>query len=245
MIKTPFDLKRKQKQRFINSLIKQRMKKLLIITGCAMVVAALASCDGARRNPGHAYMPDMSYSVAYESYASTERLQKEGAFYIAKPVPGTIARGDMPAYNLTNDSTGYAMSASVKNPYDSFPATSMKEAERLYLVNCAICHGAALDGNGPLYKGGDGPYAAKPAQLVGDPAIEALSTGTMFHVATYGKGAMGSYASQLSTEQRWMVVTYIKGKQSGGKTPAASADSAAAKPVASQPAAAAGTAGKM
>ena len=43
----------------------------------------------------------------------------------------------------------------------------MIEAERLYLVNCGICHGPKLDGNGPLYKGGDGPFLAKPANLVG------------------------------------------------------------------------------
>ncbi len=35
----------------------------------------------------------------------------------------------------------------------------------------------------------------------------------MFYSATYGKNKMGSYASQLNTEQRWMVIAYIKSKQ--------------------------------
>jgi hypothetical protein len=35
----------------------------------------------------------------------------------------------------------------------------------------------------------------------------------MFHSVTYGKNSMGSYASQLSTKQRWMVIAYIKKKQ--------------------------------
>ena len=43
----------------------------------------------------------------------------------------------------------------------------MKEAERLYLVNCGICHGPKLDGNGPLWKDGDGPYPSAPKNLVG------------------------------------------------------------------------------
>ena len=34
--------------------------------------------------------------------------------------------------------------------------------------------------------------------------------GTMFHVMTYGKNNMGSYASQLSREQRWRIVQYIR-----------------------------------
>jgi hypothetical protein len=40
-----------------------------------------------------------------------------------------------------------------------------------------------------------------------------MAEGTMFHSVTYGKNMMGSYASQLSTEQRWMVIHYIKEKQ--------------------------------
>jgi mono/diheme cytochrome c family protein len=97
----------------------------------------------------------------------------------------------------------------------------MKEAERLYLINCAICHGAALDGNGPLWKGGDGPYPAAPRNLKDDYS-KALSDGQMFHVLTYGKGQMGSYASQLNTEQRWWIIDYIR-KQQGGKVAAAAA----------------------
>ena len=42
-----------------------------------------------------------------------------------------------------------------------------------------------------------------------------LPEGTMFHVMTYGKNNMGSYASQLDKKQRWMVVQYIKFRQAG------------------------------
>ena len=98
----------------------------------------------------------------------------------------------------------------------------MKNAERLYLVNCGICHGAKLDGNGPLYKGGDGPYTAAPRNFM-DAAMKAMPEGTMFHSVTYGKGQMGSYASQLNTKQRWEVIAYIKSKQ----FPAGAADTTA------------------
>ena len=36
----------------------------------------LISCDKARRNPGRAYMPDMAYSSAYETYASDREIVK-------------------------------------------------------------------------------------------------------------------------------------------------------------------------
>ena len=61
-------------------------------------MVVVAGCDKARRSPGHAYMPDMGYSVAFETYApSEERLSKYGAHYNHQPVEGAIARGDSPS----------------------------------------------------------------------------------------------------------------------------------------------------
>ena len=207
------------------------MKKFWVITGFAAVLAAMVSCNKVRRSPGRAYMPDMAYSRAYETYASTEDLQKKGIHYTAKPVEGTVARGDMYAYALKNDSAGYVASAGVLNPLPPLAAKDYLEASRLYLINCGICHGEKLDGNGPLYKDGNGPYTAKPATLVGDAKYMAMAEGTMFHSITYGLNAMGSYASQLSTKQRWMIVHYIKEKQkvSAGSTATTVADTTAKK----------------
>jgi len=208
------------------------MKNSWTITGLTAMVLLLAACGGPRRNPGRAYMPDMAYSRAYETYASTEKLHAEypNVNYTATPVPGTIARGDMLfTYPYANDSAGYANSASVKNPLNTADI-DMKEAERKYLINCGVCHGAKLDGNGPLWNDGNGAFPNKPANLATDQKYIAMTEGTMYHSVTYGKNSMGSYASQLSSKQRWEVIAYIKMKQ-GGAAPAA--DSAkATKPAA-------------
>lgn len=198
------------------------MKKIWIITSLTAVILAMVSCGGPRRNPGRAYMPDMAYSRAYETYASTENLKEKGIHYTAMPVPGTVARGDMAAYALQNDSMGYVQSAAIKNPLDT-ASIDKTEAERLYLVNCGICHGAKLDGNGPLWKGGDGPYGAAPKNFMADD-MKKMAEGTMFHSVTYGKGQMGSYAPQLNTKQRWMVIAYIKSKQGPAMAAAPAAD---------------------
>jgi mono/diheme cytochrome c family protein len=189
------------------------MKKFAILSTGVLAIAVLAGCNNVRRNPGRVYMPDMAYSRAYETYSSTENLRQKGINYTAMPVPGTMARGDMAPYKLTNDSAGYENSRNLTSPLPPLNAKQYLEASRLYLINCAICHGEKLDGNGPLWNGGDGPYTAAPRNLMDDYS-KALSAGTMFHVATYGKGQMGGYASQLNAEQRWMVVQYIKEKQS-------------------------------
>lgn len=190
-------------------------KNLLLVI--AIVAISLVSCDEVKRTPGSIYMPDMAYSRAYESYADHSNLTAKGIFYDNLPVAGTIARGkDMPfpyAKDKAGDTANYYASRSVQNPIDSLNARELTEAERLYLVNCGICHGAKLDGNGPLYKDGNGPYPAKPATLVGDAKYENMPAGQMFYSVAYGKNLMGSYASQLSKHQRWMIIKYIKNKQ--------------------------------
>ena len=210
------------------------MRKNLIITIFTVIAIAIAGCDKPRRSPGMTYMPDMYYSRAVETYSAldttkftTNHAEAGGKiFYNRLPVAGAVARGDMPAYPLKQDqgldSTNYVASRAIKNPLDS-SSIDMKEAERLYLVNCAICHGPKLDGNGPLYKGGQGPYAAAPAILVGNPKYEQMPEGTMFHSVTYGLNAMGSYAAQLNTKQRWMVIAYVKSKQAKKAAPTATA----------------------
>jgi mono/diheme cytochrome c family protein len=198
------------------------MRKYFVIAIGIIMTTGIISCDRTRRGTGHAYMPDMVYSRAYETYApSQERLDNSSvrdAHFTGKPVDGTIARGDMMHYDLKNDSAGYIQAAAVKNPLD-VAKIDMKESERLYLVNCGICHGAKLDGNGPLYNGGNGPFSAAPKNFMAED-MKVMAEGTMFHSVTYGKGQMGSYASQLSTQQRWMVIAYVKSKQ-GGATMAA------------------------
>lgn len=197
------------------------MKKFLIIAGIIAISFAVESCGGAHgNNPGQAYMPDMYYSRAYEAYGynttdrAVEELNKRGISYNQLPVRGTIARGDMAPYPLPANDSGYALSVNFKNPYDTAALSSsqMKEAERVYLVNCAICHGTKLDGNGPLWNGGDGPYPAAPRNLVDDYSKN-LSDGQMYHVITNGKGQMGAYHSQVHPEQRWWVIKYIRMKQ--------------------------------
>lgn len=199
------------------------MKKIVFAASILSMSLGLWSCGGAHGDdPGHAYMPDMYYSRAYEALGYNmvngeyDSLRKRGISYTAMTVAGTVARGEELPTHLTGDSAGLKIANALKNPLDSLTnmPSQMKEAERLYLVNCGICHGSALDGNGPLYKGGDGPYPAAPRPLNGEYA-KALSDGSIFYTITYGKNAMGSYASQLRPEQRWMVVSYIRSKQGG------------------------------
>jgi len=217
------------------------MKKLLAITGFLALGTGMISCGGANGNdPGQTYMPDMWYSRAYETYnynmdEKDHDLKSRGAHYNGMPVSGTMARGDAFSFPIAEGDSGYARAATYPSPLAGMNITApqMKEAERLYLINCAICHGSALDGNGPLWKGGDGPYPAAPRNLKDD-YTKNLSDAQIYHAITYGKGQMGSYASQLHPEQRWWITSYIRNKQGSGAA-AAAADSATASPSSNAP----------
>lgn len=211
------------------------MKKLSIIFVLAAGVT-IVGCSDVKRKPGTVYMPDMAYSRAYETYADHKNLADSGIFYNNRPVNGTIARGEELPFPLAKDAAGdsanYVASKAIPNPLPPLNAKELKEAERLYLINCGICHGAKLDGNGPLYKDGSGPYPAKPAQLVGA-KYDDMPDGQMFYSVQYGKNLMGSYASQLSRKQRWSIIHYIKAKQAeakgGSAAPAAQDSTSTAK----------------
>src|SRR5690348_8959905 len=113
------------------------MKKLSIISVLVLVVAVI-SCSDRKTTPGRVYMPDMSYSRAYETYVNTSNLDSHGIRYTRVPVPGTIKRGELFPFPLpkdaAGDSTNYVLARSINNPIPSINANEMKEAERLYLV---------------------------------------------------------------------------------------------------------------
>ena len=209
-------------------------KKFISVAFIFSTALIIASCSDVRRNPGRVYMPDMSYSRALETYAKLDsskftnnpaEIGEGKIYYTSYPVAGAMARGDeLPfAYALDKpgDTTNYVASRQAQNPLPALDAGQMKEAERLYLVNCGVCHGSKLDGNGPLWKDGSGPFTSAPKNLM---TLD-MPEGQMFYSITYGKNMMGSYASQITDKQRWMVIHYIKAQQT--------AKSASAKPAAS------------
>lgn len=185
----------------------KRILGTLLVSGSLL----LASCNsgGLRRNPGKIYAPDMTYSQAYDPY--TENPIFANGLTSQPPVPGTIARGHaLPNHLTANDTVAYY---ALQSPY-KFTEMEMTEGKRLYDIHCGVCHGAKLNGNGPLYNDGNGPYAAAPANLQNGPAYITMSIGKMYYAIMYGKNMMGSYASQLNEKQRWQVLAYIKKVQS-------------------------------
>lgn len=179
------------------------MKSLLKIAFVLGIVVSFSSCKD-NLKPNYQYMPNMYESVAYETYSESDAFNsptglkgKEGQL----PAEGSIKRGFVP-YEIPNTTEGYDFSKTITtSPLDG-KAVDMKKAEELYGIYCAICHGETGNGMGKL---------VKQEKLLGVPSYKdrQVTVGSIFHVQTYGLNSMGSYANQLSQQERWMIAAYV------------------------------------
>ncbi len=93
-------------------------------------------------------------------------------------------------------------------------AENMARGEAVFTTFCAPCHGVT--------GAGDGPVAARGVGMPGFPlttkgaAPLTFKDGHIFHIITYGRGNMGSYASQIGPEDRWKAILWLRQLQKGG-----------------------------
>jgi len=126
----------------------------------------------------------------------------------ARPlVEGTIARGQLHA-----DSYFYTGKIG-DNPGDVMPFPVTKEVlergRERFDIYCAPCHSRIGDGNG--FVPSRGFSRMPPSYHI--PRLQKAPLGYFFDVMTNGFGIMPDYASQVSPEDRWKIVAYIRALQ--------------------------------
>jgi mono/diheme cytochrome c family protein len=115
------------------------------------------------------------------------------------PVAGTVARGYLP-YLIESPE----QAAALVNP---LPRTSevLQKGRTVWNNRCGVCHGALGNGVPTL----TAAYGAKPANLQAQTFRE-YPDGKIYHVIMVGKNAMPSYAADLTDDERWAVVHYLR-----------------------------------
>lgn len=192
---------------------KKTMKKVNITILSMIAGSLLVSSCGKKDplSPGTEFMPDMYYSEALKPYELNPIFSD--SLQARKPVPGTVSQGAFPNSPISIDAYFYpypdspegyeAAGANLANPIAK-DSLVLLQGQEIYTKYCTPCHGDAGDGNGSLVQIGKfpnpGAYWAK----------EGLTQGKMFHTLTYGKGLMGSHASQLTKTERWKVVHWVQ-----------------------------------
>lgn len=174
----------------------------------AMILAIfLSSCHHNRNHPGWSYMPDMYYSEPYNAYTANPYL--EDSLTMQSPLPGTIARGQIPyPYQAKSYADQIRAGAELINPISVSPVT-LAEGKAQYEIHCMNCHGKEGKGDGYLYSAK--LFPAKPTSLV-ETFVQSKPDGEIFHVITTGSlsGLMGAHGPQVAAENRWKIIHYIR-----------------------------------
>jgi len=128
----------------------------------------------------------------------TSELFSDG-FGMRKPVEGSVARGFIPYPFMGEDNPKEVL----MNPF--IPTKENIELGRKkYLTFCSPCHGDYGDGDSRL-KG----QFPNPPTLHSTRGRE-FSDGMIYHIITNGQNIMPGYSSQISRDERWAVVNYIR-----------------------------------
>lgn len=116
-----------------------------------------------------------------------------------KPVEGTVARGFIP-YPYKGEANPKEV---LSNPY--FPTKeNLALGKAKFNTFCSPCHGYFADGDSRLR----GQFPSPPS-LHSKRAMD-FSDGMIYHIITNGQNAMPSYASQITKEERWAIVNYVR-----------------------------------
>jgi hypothetical protein len=82
-------------------------------------------------------------------------------------------------------------------------------------ITCATCHGPVGDGNSIVAT----QMALRPPPSLIQAKYVSKPAGYLYEVISKGFGLMASYAAELTVEERWAVVTYLRALQLSQNTP--------------------------
>lgn len=153
---------------------------------------------------GFACRQDMHDQPRYKPFAPSSSFGDERS---ARPlVPGTVARGHL------RDNPAYDQGKSGKAFVETFPVTVdevlVRRGQQRFNIYCSPCHGQTGRGNGMVVQRG---YRRPPT--FHQDRLRAQPPGYFFDVITNGFGAMPDYAAQISAQDRWAIVAYVRALQ--------------------------------
>jgi hypothetical protein len=189
----------------------------IFVLAVAVVVGILGFRGTHFRKPPLYIFPDMEFQLKL-------RPQKENGFFTnglssQLPIPGTIARstplqtanGPVYPYEDTPVNTGHITGTTnfVENIPMPITAEMLKRGQQRFTINCTPCHGATGEGKGITQKIGAMAVVAN----LHDKRIVELPDGELFFVITNGRNLMGAYGANITVEDRWAVIAYLRALQ--------------------------------
>lgn len=116
------------------------------------------------------------------------------------PIEGTVARGNMP-YQFKGDpeSAGKYLKNTLL-PTEK----NLDLGKKKYDIYCSPCHGYYGEGDSRLR----GQFPNPPS--LHSEKVRTWTDGRLYHVITEGQNIMPSYASQMTRQERWATILYLR-----------------------------------
>lgn len=194
------------------SMLAMNKNKVVLASFCILASAVVFSACRDKKSTGLEYARNMYDPLAYnpdqpnKNFANGQTAQT--------PPVHTAPVGFVEDDIYPNTKEGYE--AAGVNLVNTMPLTeeNLLKGQHLYVVMCGPCHGEKGDGQGHLVK--IEKFSGVPSFIDPEKAssrgglMKDLSAGKIYHTIKYGVNMMGSYASQLSPDERWKVVLYVQ-----------------------------------
>lgn len=189
----------------------------LLLVSCIAVVGVLGLRGRHFRKTPLYIFPDMEWQLKL-------RPQKPSGFFAngrtsQLPVPGTIARsapiqtaaGVVYGYEDAPVNTGRITGTTNFVEINPMPITAalLARGQQRFTINCSPCHGQLGDGNGITRK----IAAMAVVANLHDARIVKMTDGELFYVITNGRNLMGAYGPNVTVEDRWAIVAYLRALQ--------------------------------
>jgi len=206
------------------------IKNFLIVFGLLTIVTvALLGFQGEHHQaPPIEFFGDMKRQ-------SKVKFQKPSSFFsdgraARPPVEGTIPMGyDIPGHPTQNSEvprddissplgefsagTDYINTGKMGDQWGTgmpLPVTPafLERGQKVFAINCAVCHGAAGQGNGITSK-----YGLLGIANYHQDKYRQMADGQMFNTITHGYNTMMAYGDKVTVKDRWAIVAYIRALQ--------------------------------
>ena len=147
------------------------------------------------------FLPPYNWMMKQDKVIAQEKSELfEDGKGMRVPVEGTVARGFLP-YEFVKKPE-----LAAKNLVNPLLPTkhNLQLGKTKFNIYCSPCHGYHAEGDSRLR----GQFPNPPS--LHSEKVRKWSDGRIFHVITEGQNVMPSYASQLSREERWAVILYVR-----------------------------------
>jgi mono/diheme cytochrome c family protein len=203
---------------------------LVIFLLCTVAIVAVLGFRGQKgTQPPTEVFPDMVRQMKVRAQAPLEFFADGRGPRL--PVAGTIPIG----YEMPKPGTAETQASAVgpwSHPQASFSAGTdyyntgkmgdhwgtgiplqvtselMERGQQRFNITCAMCHGAAAEGNGITKQ-----YGLATVVTLQDDRIRNMADGEIFNTITNGKNTMMAYGPNIIVADRWAIIAYLRALQ--------------------------------